>query len=142
MSLFPYDFLDVRHWHGSGMGPLFCRSLGSMRPFMNASDTIERQTHTSKDGFQVSLDVQHFAPNEIRVKTNDKDNSIVIDARHEERQGGHSYVSRKFQRRYRLPEDFNVNDVVTSISSDGILTVTAPPSTPALGGNVRQLQIL
>lgn len=151
MSLLPYlidDLLDVptpryrQGWDLSPSGWLLAPTqhpLASLRPWVNAGDTIDKGTHIGKDGFQVSLDVQHFAPNEINVKT--VDDTIVIDAKHEERQDEHGYVSRQFQRRYRLPEGFNVKDVVSSISSDGILTVKAPPATPALEGNVRQVQI-
>lgn len=144
------DFLDLptpRCQHGWDMRPSmwmhtpFERSFErTMRPWVNAGDTYEKQTHVTKDGFQVTLDVQHFAPNEITVKTVD-DNTVVIDAKHEERQDEHGFVSRQFQRRYRLPEGFNAKDVVSSVSSDGILTVKAPPAAPALQGNVRQVQI-
>lgn len=92
-----------------------------------------------KDGFQVSMDVQQFAPNEITVKT--VDNTIVVEASHEERQDEHGYISRQFKRRYTLPKGFNVKDVVTQLSSDGILTVKAPPEKTVDQGNVRVLQI-
>lgn len=154
MSLLPYlfdDFVDVpppppaRYHHSWDMWPRdwfhspFNHRFGSLRPWLNDGDTIEKQTHIGNDGFQVCLDVQHFQPNEIKVKT--YDNTIVIDAKHEERQDEHGYVTREFQRRYRLPENINVKDVVSSISSDGILTVKAPPATPAVAGNVRHIQI-
>jgi len=98
------------------------------------------KTTIGKDGFQVCLDVQQFAPNEISVKT--VDNSIVVEAKHEERQDEHGYVSRQFARRYTLPQGFNIKDVVTQLSSDGILTIKAPPEPKALEKeNVRVLQI-
>lgn len=93
-----------------------------------------------KDGFQVCLDVQQFAPNEISVKT--VDNSIIVEANHEERQDEHGYISRQFKRRYTLPQGFNIKDVATQLSSDGILTIKAPPEVKALDqGNVRVLQV-
>lgn len=86
----------------------------------------EKYVSNPKDGFQVSLNVEHFAPNEINVKV--VDNSILVEAKHEERaENGQSYVSRHFTRRYVLPDEFNINDVVSTLSSDGILTVKAPP---------------
>lgn len=79
-----------------------------------------------KDGFQVSLNVEHFAPNEVNVKVIDK--SIVVEAKHEERaENGESYVSRHFTRRFVLPEEFSLKDIVSTLSSDGILTVRVPP---------------
>ena len=93
-----------------------------------------------KDGFQVCMDVEQFAPNEITVKT--VDNTIVVEAKHEERQDEHGYVSRQFSRRYVLPEDFDAKDVISTLSSDGILTLKAPPkANPQDEGKVRHIQI-
>jgi len=113
------------------------RLLSELRGTVDSS--IPKST-IGKDGFQVCLDVQQFAPNEISVKT--VDNSIIVEAKHEERQDEHGYVSRQFARRYTLPEGFNIKDVVTQLSSDGILTIKAPPEPKALEKeNVRVLQI-
>jgi crystallin alpha B len=73
---------------------------------------------------QVILDVQQFAPSEITVKT--LDNMVIVEGKHEEKQDEHGYVSRHFVRRYVLPSDIEVNNIVSSLSSDGVLTVTAP----------------
>lgn len=88
-------------------------------------DGAEKASHVGKDGFQVSLDVQHFAPNEISVKT--VDNSILVEAKHDERLDEHGHISRHFTRRYDLPKGFDVHDIVSQLSSDGILTLKAPP---------------
>ncbi|XP_019771215.1 protein lethal(2)essential for life isoform X1 [Dendroctonus ponderosae] len=78
----------------------------------------------SKGCFEVILDVQQFAPNEITVKTTG--NSIIVEGKHEEKQDEHGFISRHFVRRYVLPSDNDIEEVVSSLSSDGILTVTAP----------------
>lgn len=86
----------------------------------------EQNLSNPKDGFQVSLNVEHFEPHEISVKV--VDNSIVVEAKHEERSAGdESFVSRHFSRRYVLPEDYDIKDVVSTLSADGVLTVKAPP---------------
>lgn len=93
-----------------------------------------------KDGFQVCMDVEEFAPNEISVKT--VNNDIVVKAKHEERQDNHGYVSRQFTRRYTLPEGYNIKDVVSKLSSDGILTIQAPTVEKTDDGSkVRVIQI-
>ncbi|XP_072946131.1 protein lethal(2)essential for life-like [Epargyreus clarus] len=79
---------------------------------------------TDKDKFQINLDVQHFSPDEITVKTSD--GYVVIEANHEEKKDEHGFVSRSFVRRYALPEGAESENVVSQLSSDGILTVTAP----------------
>lgn len=80
---------------------------------------------TPEDGFQVSLNVQNFKPEEVSVKV--ADNNVIIEAKHEERNEDDSYVSRHFSRRYTLPDDCDTKDIVSTLSADGILTVRAPP---------------
>lgn len=97
--------------------------------------------------FQVILDVQQFTPNEITVKTTEK--HIIVEGKHEEKADEHGYISRHFIRRYQLPgiihkhkmcklifkyviffffcaAEINPNDISSTLSSDGVLTVTAP----------------
>lgn len=96
------------------------------------------------------MDVQQFTPNEITVKTTDK--YIIVEGKHEEKQDEHGYISRQFVRRYQLPgktsltlmtkpvafmkltfanirifaAEINPNEIASTLSSDGVLTVTAP----------------
>lgn len=103
------------------------RNSRYLRPWR--SNILSRQDSGStiandSEKFQVILDVQQFAPNEITVKTSN--NSIIVEGKHEEKQDEHGYISRHFVRRYILPVDHDINDVVSTLSSDGILTVTAP----------------
>lgn len=74
---------------------------------------------------QVILDVQQFLPEEITVKTVGN-NNIIVEAKHEERQDEHGFVSRHFVRRYVLPPSHDVINITSSLSSDGVLTITAP----------------
>ncbi|XP_055533238.1 protein lethal(2)essential for life-like [Wyeomyia smithii] len=76
------------------------------------------------DKFQINLDVQQFSPNEISIKATD--NSILVEGKHEEKQDEHGFISRHFVRRYMLPADHDPEAIVSSLSSDGILTITAP----------------
>lgn len=102
----------------------------SLRSALSSFDCYEKTPHIGKDGFQVSMDVQHFAPNEISVTV--VDNYVVVDAKHEERRDNHGYISRQFVRRNLLPKGFEAEDVVSTFSSDGVLTIRAPPATPAV----------
>lgn len=74
--------------------------------------------------FQVILDVQQFSPDEIIVKT--VDNNIIVEAKHEERKDEHGFITRHFIRRYILPSSHDSLQVTSSLSSDGVLTITAP----------------
>ncbi|NXM64208.1 HSPB1 protein, partial [Illadopsis cleaveri] len=50
------------------------------------------------DSWKVTLDVNHFAPEELVVKT--KDNIVEITGKHEEKQDEHGFISRCFTRKY------------------------------------------
>lgn len=84
-----------------------------------------KKSTNDNDGFQVRLEVKHFEPNEISVKVVDQ--TIVIEAKHEEKEDEQGFVFRHFIRRYKLPKEYDVNDVVTTLSVDGVLTIKAPP---------------
>ncbi|XP_053615147.1 protein lethal(2)essential for life [Plodia interpunctella] len=86
----------------------------------------------TKDKFEVILDVQQFAPEELVVKA--ANNSILVEGKHEEKQDEHGYISRQFTRRYVLPSGYEVNDLVSTLSSDGVLTITAPKRPPPVAG--------
>ncbi|KAL1110369.1 hypothetical protein AAG570_007900 [Ranatra chinensis] len=111
------------------------RSAGYFRPWRQS---ITRQNSGSStitadpDKVQVVLDVQQFSPSEITVKV--MDNSVIIEGKHDEKQDEHGYISRHFKRKYLLPKDVVTNEVVSSLSSDGVLTVTAPKRSLHEGG--------
>uniref|UniRef100_A0A0K8TNL1 Putative 23kda heat shock protein schsp23 n=1 Tax=Tabanus bromius TaxID=304241 RepID=A0A0K8TNL1_TABBR len=96
-------------------------------------------TTVGKDGFQVCMDVQQFKPSELTVKT--VDNCIVVEGKHEEREDDHGFISRHFVRRYALPKGYDPNQVVSTLSSDGVLTVKVPPPAKSLESNERVIQI-
>ncbi|KAG8336242.1 protein lethal(2)essential for life-like [Homalodisca vitripennis] len=92
------------------------------------------------DKVQVILDVQQFAPNEITVKT--IENTVVVEGKHEEKQDEHGFISRHFIRRYMLPRDVEVNNITSSLSSDGVLTITAPKKVKQIESGERSVPII
>ncbi|XP_034942412.1 protein lethal(2)essential for life-like [Chelonus insularis] len=79
---------------------------------------------SNSDKFRIEVDVHYFSPSEILVKT--VGNSVIIQAEHEDKRDRNNYTSRKFMRRYDLPKGVDVTRVMSTLSTDGILTVTAP----------------
>ncbi|XP_067645450.1 heat shock protein 23-like [Eurosta solidaginis] len=92
-----------------------------------------------KDGFQASMDVQQFKPSELTVKV--VDDHVVVEGKHEEREDDHGYISRHFVRRYALPKGFEADKVVSTLSSDGVLTVRVPKPAIEDKSNERVIQI-
>lgn len=111
---------------------------GYRRPWALAREAVkdmaqdQKNLHFGKDGFQACVDVHHFQPSEITVKT--VDNTVIIEGKHEERDDGHGSVQRHFVRKYVLPKEYDMNNVHSSLSSDGVLTIKAPPPAIANGG--------
>ncbi|XP_059058516.1 protein lethal(2)essential for life-like [Achroia grisella] len=138
MSLLPYFFnYDIPHWPKRLIDQNFGLALtpedvtdaptatspliSRLRPWW--PDTAS-SIKADKDKWQINVDVQHFAPDEITVKI--AGGNIVIEGKHEEKKDEHGFVSRHFVRRYKLPNDINGDAVQSRLSSDGVLTVVAP----------------
>ncbi|KAK7872971.1 hypothetical protein R5R35_004278 [Gryllus longicercus] len=97
----------------------------------HAPHAAQRALAAAKKGaeraFHVNLDVQQFRPSEISVKV--VDGFIVVEAKHEERPDEHGFISREFQRRYKLPEEVDLDAITSNLSSDGVLTIEAHKKT-------------
>uniref|UniRef100_A0A1B6GR70 SHSP domain-containing protein n=1 Tax=Cuerna arida TaxID=1464854 RepID=A0A1B6GR70_9HEMI len=119
LGLSPASLMD----HGLLTTPLLS---GYMRPWrlLNQADSGMSNIVNDKDNFKVSLDVQQFKPEELTVKV--VDNYVVVEGKHEERSDEHGFVSRQFTRRYQLPENCDLQALQSSLSSDGVLQLTAP----------------
>ncbi|XP_053972303.1 protein lethal(2)essential for life-like [Hylaeus volcanicus] len=100
---------------------------------------VGSSSNTNKDEFKVMLDVQQFKPEEISVKL--IDNFVVVEAKHEEKKDQHGYISRHFSRRYLLPYQADGDQLSSTISSDGVLTITAPFKPTEEKSNERTIKI-
>lgn len=113
------------------------------RPWRNLQAAAQATGSTikeDKDKFQVNLDVQHFAPEEISVKT--ADGFLIVEAKHEEKQDEHGFISRGFTRRYKLPDGIEEDAVTSKLSSDGVLSISAPLKAPPKALNERIVPII
>ncbi|GAB1863170.1 Protein lethal(2)essential for life [Camponotus japonicus] len=105
----------------------------------NSNEGGTSTVKADKDKFQVILDVQQFKPEEINVKVVDK--CVIVEAKHEEKQDEHGSISRQFVRKYLIPEQCNIEEVSSSLSSDGVLTITAPRKDKPETKNERSIKI-
>ncbi|CAB3378715.1 alpha-crystallin A chain isoform X3 [Cloeon dipterum] len=85
---------------------------------------------------KLRFDVSQYAPEEIIVKT--VDNKLMVHAKHEEKSDSKS-VYREYNREFLLPKGTNPEDIKSSLSKDGVLTVEAP--LPALGPGETRIPI-
>ncbi|PWA22756.1 hypothetical protein CCH79_00001891, partial [Gambusia affinis] len=133
---FPSRFSDLSLAEPLADWPLvwpFPWSFPWMRPsimrWFNWPENGHSEMRMEKDRFVIYLDVKHFSPDELSVSVGD--GFITVHAKHEDRQDDHSFVSREFLRKYRLPSGVLAADITSNLSSDGVLTITAPR--PCLG---------
>lgn len=71
----------------------------------------------------MNIDVQQFRPAEVSVKM--VDDYVIVKGKHEEREDEHGFVSRQFVRRYKLPRNVETDTLISELSSDGVLTISA-----------------
>lgn len=118
------DDMFVRPWSLTGLAtPLhsgYLRALRHLQPEESGVSTVSNK----KDEFKVTLDVQQFKPNEIKVKV--VDDYVVVEGKHEEREDKHGYISREFRRKYRLPPNVKADAITSNLSSDGLLSIQCP----------------
>lgn len=119
-QLVPHDFF--KPWES-----LF-KQLEQLTTGINQLGLKDSSISADAEKFQVSVDVQHFAPDEISVKV--VNGFIIVEGNHEERRDEHGFVSRRFVRRYPLPKGCLPDTVKSKLSSDGVLTVIAPKILP------------
>ncbi|XP_043279357.1 protein lethal(2)essential for life-like [Venturia canescens] len=110
-----------------------------MNDLAKSSNTGTSTVKADKDKFQVILDVQQFKPEEINVKVVDK--FVTVEAKHEEKQDEHGWISRQFVRKYMIPEQCDVEQVTSTLSSDGVLSITAPRKDVPKLENERSIKI-
>ncbi|KAK9879612.1 hypothetical protein WA026_006676 [Henosepilachna vigintioctopunctata] len=109
----------LRHSHHNPR--LYIRPWKSVLSQRDSGSTVSLQ----KDRFEANLDVQQFKPEEITVKAVGN-NMISIEGKHEEKEDEHGFISRQFVRRYVIPKDCDFSKIESRLSSDGVLTITAP----------------
>lgn len=105
-----------------GTEDLLDNKMKSLDIFQDADRQLVRLKNDDNK-FEISLDTHGFKPDELKVNIDGK--VLSIDAKHEEK-GDNKFVSRQFSRKYTLPDDCEVQNVTSNLSSDGILMVTAP----------------
>lgn len=120
------------------------RWISYIRPWQRVAELQRKKSEVQmdKDGFHIAVDVQQFAPNEINVKT--VGNEVVVEGKHLEKEDEHGYIARHFVRRYQIPDGVDAEAVISNLSSDGVLTVSAasvPKVQAAEDENVRTLPI-
>ncbi|XP_046398285.1 protein lethal(2)essential for life-like isoform X2 [Ischnura elegans] len=127
----PSQLFDQHFRHGMHMDDLFQPPYipyhappTHHRPWRHLPRADDSRGAMDKDGLKIVVDVQHFKLGEITVKQ--EEDCVVVEGKHEETEDEHDFVSRHFVRRYTLPQGVDHQALNSTLSSDGVLTITAP----------------
>merc|ERR1712012_1193036 len=90
------------------------------------------QVSASNDKFQIQLELPGFAPEDFALKT--KDDIIIVEAVHESKNEDGSSNSRKFTKEFKMPAGVVTEQLASTYSGAGILTVSAPRAIQAPEG--------
>jgi len=73
----------------------------------------------------VEFNVEDYTPEELSIKT--EGDVLIVLAKHETKAAsGQSFVSKQFEQRFSLPSGVKIEKIASSLSKDGVLTVSAP----------------
>jgi len=113
------SLLMPRNWM---MPKLFDDNLSSLVE-MKDSNLLSMKNDDTK--MEISLNTSGYKPSELKV--NVSDGEICIEGKHEEKsEAGHTMVSRQFSRKYTLPAEAKLTEVVSNLSQDGVMVITVP----------------
>lgn len=125
----PGDILAPTLYHGYYIRPRINKQL----------DRGTSEVNLNAHKFQAFLDVCHFTPNEISVRT--VDNLLEVTAQHPQKTDRHGFVSREFTRTYILPLDVDALLVKATLSHDGILSIEAPRTGKEVKAKIHEVKI-
>ncbi|XP_054167546.1 alpha-crystallin B chain-like [Oppia nitens] len=117
---YPSDLFD---WPQSMFGQHFGLDCRDFDRSLSQLNQLSGYVANTGDKFSVKLDVSHFKPEEIEVKT--IGNYVEIHGKHEERSDSYGWIAREFTRRYALPDGCKPEDVMSSLKPNGVLTIEA-----------------
>merc|ERR1711915_182459 len=99
-----------------------CTKRKSQEPKDDVSNEDTSDTFTKK------FKLRDFKPENIQIRVT-KDKRVVIEAKEEvkeEKDGFQSYQLREFKQTVDVPENANIEELTSSFSEQGLLTISAP----------------
>merc|ERR1712018_257203 len=117
-----FGWMMPRPWM---MPSLFNRDNFKQLNMFNNKDSEVIRVKNDNDKFEISLDTSQYRPDELRVNVGE--GTISVEGKHEEKsEDGRRMVLKQFSRKYSLPPTAKQEKVVSNLSQDGVLVITAP----------------
>merc|ERR1712080_677946 len=130
------DSHEVESWgkrDGWMFPSMFNSDFAKQLDLFQTKDSEVIRMKDDDDKFEVSLDTSQYRPDELRVNVGE--GMICVEGKHEENsEDGRKMVFRQFSRKYSLPAGAKADKVVSNLSSDGVLVVSAPKQAAITNG--------
>merc|ERR1712018_71493 len=105
----------------------------SQNPFKEFQTMFNEGTKVDEDEtkMEVRINASEYKPEELKVSV--QSGRLLVEGKHEDkREDGSVYVKRSFSRSYILPKEAQADQMVSKLSSEGVLVITTPKSAPAI----------
>merc|ERR1712077_87628 len=99
----------------------------------------EEETKINEDDakMEVRIDASEYKPEELKVSV--QSGRLLVEGKHEEKKDdGSAYVQKSFSRSYTLPKEAQADQMVSNLSSEGVLVIPPPKIAPALTNETRK----
>ena len=108
--------------------------IPSRNPFKEFKSMFnEEQTKVDEDDVKMELRINasDYKPEELKVSV--QSGRLLVEGKHEEKkEDGSAYVQKSFSRSFTLPKEAEADKIVSNLSSEGVLVISAPKSAPAI----------
>jgi len=136
LSRYESGWMFPRRWMLPSMRPGFGESIKQLDLFKGNTDEEIRVKEDDKK-MEISVDTAQYRPDELKVTV--ENGAVQVQGKHEEKaEDGTKMISRSFFRKWSLPKDAKPEDVVSNLSSDGVLVITASKTAPAIDVEIKQ----
>jgi len=119
-------------WEDGWMIP--SRSQMHQNPFKGFKSMFneeEAKVNEDESKMEVRINASEYKPEELKVSV--QSGTLLVEGKHEEKkEDGSAYVKKSFSRSYTLPKEAQADQMVSNLSSEGVLVITTPKSAPAI----------
>jgi len=124
------QFLSGHGSGTSGRGDNTWGGVGPLTSLMDRSAIAPRIVDENGQKMaQYNFDIKGFRPEDVNIKT--QDGRLVVSAKHEEKGEDHHAI-REFRRMVTLPQGMQVEGMKSRLTNNGVLTISAPYTPPAI----------
>merc|ERR1711892_1326011 len=138
LALQPHQQSQPQPQQAISQSPAHISPAVSERAISQSNDMSPKaKVSYDQDKFQVEFNVQDYTPEELSIKT--EGDVLIVLAKHQTKaEGGQSFVSKQFEQRFSLPSGVKIEKIASSLSKDGVLTVSAPRENLAISSHQKK----